>query len=56
MSSAHFVYIPLVAFGGLIIGFVLGARAAQNAIAQQKEKDAQRAEARARREARKAAK
>jgi hypothetical protein len=33
MSSAHFVFIPVVLFLGIVIGWVLGSRAAQDAMA-----------------------
>jgi hypothetical protein len=28
MSSAHVIYIPLIVFAGMVLGFVLGRRAA----------------------------
>jgi hypothetical protein len=33
MSSAHFIFIPAVLLVGIIIGWVLGSRAAQDAFA-----------------------
>ena len=35
MSSAHFVFIPVVLFVGVVIGWVLGSRAAQDAMASE---------------------
>ena len=51
-TSAHFIYIPAVLIIGIVIGFILGGRAARDAFAAQKEKEDARA---ARRAARKAA-
>ena len=31
-SAAHFIYIPLCVFAGVIIGWILGARSAQSEI------------------------
>ncbi len=33
MTSAHFIYIPLVLLVGVVIGWVLGSRAARDAYA-----------------------
>ena len=33
MSSAHFIFIPAVLLVGIVIGWVLGSRAAQDAFA-----------------------
>jgi hypothetical protein len=33
MSSAHFIFIPAVLLVGIVIGWVLGSRAAQDAYA-----------------------
>lgn len=51
-TTAHFIYIPAVLVIGIVIGFILGGRAARDAFAAQKEKEDARA---ARRAARKAA-
>lgn len=54
-SSAHFFYIPMMILVGVMIGFIIGTRAARNAYDLERKRDAERAEARARREARKQA-
>jgi hypothetical protein len=54
-SSAHFFYIPMMILVGVMIGFILGTRAARNGFDLERKRDAERAEARARREARKQA-
>jgi hypothetical protein len=54
-SSAHIIYIPMMILVGVMIGFILGSRAARNAFDLQRKRDAERAEARAQREARKQA-
>ena len=51
-TTAHFIYIPAVLVIGIVIGFILGGRAARDAFAAQKEKEDARA---ARRAARKSA-
>jgi hypothetical protein len=48
-TTAHFVYIPAVLLLGIVIGFVLGGRAARDAFAAQKEREAARAARRANR-------
>jgi hypothetical protein len=35
MTSAHFIFIPTVLFVGIVIGWVLGSRAAQDAYAME---------------------
>lgn len=55
MTSAHLIYIPLVAIAGLMLGFIVGARAARNAYDLEMKRQQERAEARAQRAARKAA-
>lgn len=35
MSSAHFIYIPCTLLAGLVIGWILGSRAARDAYAAQ---------------------
>ena len=54
MTAAHFIYIPSVITVGLILGFIFGAKAARNAFDLELKREHERAEARARREARKA--
>jgi hypothetical protein len=38
MTSAHFIFIPAVLFVGIVIGWVLGSRAAQDAYAMEMRK------------------
>lgn len=38
MTSAHFIFIPVVLFIGVVIGWVLGSRAAQDAFAMEMKK------------------
>ncbi|MEM9459891.1 MAG: hypothetical protein AAGF11_37290 [Myxococcota bacterium] len=45
MTLAHFIYIPGVLIFGIVVGYVLGGRAAQMAQAEQEDK-AQRRQAR----------
>jgi hypothetical protein len=49
-TSAHFIYIPAVLLIGIVVGFILGGRAARDAFAAQKEKEAARAARRSARE------
>jgi hypothetical protein len=35
MTSAHFIFIPVVLFIGVVIGWILGTRAAQDAMAME---------------------
>jgi hypothetical protein len=35
MTSAHFIFIPTVLFVGIVIGWVLGSRAARDAFAME---------------------
>jgi hypothetical protein len=44
MTSAHFVFIPVVLFVGIVIGWILGSRAALDAMAAQVRKNQRRAE------------
>jgi hypothetical protein len=49
MTSAHFIFIPVVLFVGVVIGWILGSRAAQDAYAaemRRRENREQRAESR----------
>jgi hypothetical protein len=43
MSSAHFIFIPGVLIVGIVIGWVLGARAAQDAFAAELRRREERA-------------
>lgn len=52
MTSAHFIYIPLVVIAGIVIGFILGGRAARDAMNLQRRRDEELAAAKAAREAR----
>lgn len=54
MTSSHVIYIPMVVFAGMMLGFILGTRAAKNAADLQARRDRERADAKAEREARKA--
>jgi hypothetical protein len=54
-TTAHFIYIPAVLSLGVVIGFVLGGRAARDAQVAQAARDAARAERRAARAAKGAA-
>ena len=38
MTSAHFIFIPVVLFVGIVIGWILGSRAAQDAFAMEMQK------------------
>jgi hypothetical protein len=38
MTSAHFIFIPVVLFIGVVIGWILGSRAAQDAFAMEMKK------------------
>jgi hypothetical protein len=51
MPSTHFIFIPAVLLIGIVIGWVLGARAARDAFAVELRKREERAAAKARREA-----
>ena len=42
MTSAHFIYIPAVLLLGVVIGWILGSRAAADAYAAQAKKEADR--------------
>jgi hypothetical protein len=50
MTSGHFIYIPIIVLLGIVIGFILGGRAARDAMALEKKKAEKRAAARAARE------
>jgi uncharacterized membrane protein len=49
--SSHFIYIPVILILGIVLGFVLGAKATRDAIALEQKKAAEREERRARRQA-----
>jgi len=55
VTFGHIFFIPLVAMGGMLIGFVFGARAARNSMDLERKRDAEREAARAARAARKVA-
>lgn len=55
MTFSHIFFIPLTVMVGMLLGFVLGARAARNHMDLERKREAERAAARAAREARKAA-
>jgi hypothetical protein len=55
MTAAHFIYIPMVAICGMMLGFIFGARAARNAYDLEMRREEERAAARAARAKRKAA-
>jgi hypothetical protein len=42
MTSAHFIYIPAVLLLGIVIGWILGSRAAADAYAAQARKEQKR--------------
>jgi hypothetical protein len=46
MTSAHFIFIPVVLFVGVVIGWILGSRAAQDAMAMELRKREKRGEGR----------
>jgi hypothetical protein len=46
-TAAHFIYIPFVLLIGIVIGFILGGRAARDAFAAQAEREKARAARRA---------
>jgi hypothetical protein len=45
MTSAHFIFIPVVLFIGIVIGWILGTRAAQDAMAMEARKRSSRLQA-----------
>lgn len=56
MTSDHVIFIPMVLFVGMFLGFILGARAARNAADLERRRDEERAVVKAAREQRKAEK
>jgi hypothetical protein len=55
MTSGHFIFIPGVLLIGVVIGFILGSRAARDAFDMERKREAERARAKAEREAKRAA-
>ena len=55
MTFGHVFFIPMTAMIGMLLGFVVGARAARNQMDLERKREAERSAARAAREARKAA-
>ena len=53
-SSSHFIYIPVIFLLGIVLGFMLGAKATRDAIAFEARKAAEREARRAERAARRA--
>jgi len=49
--SSHFIYIPVIFILGIVLGFMLGAKATRDAIVLEQKKAAEREERRARRQA-----
>jgi hypothetical protein len=54
MTSGHFIFIPAVFSAGLLCGFLLGTRVAQDRLNLERKRDAEREEARRQRAERKA--
>ena len=54
MTFGHVFFIPMTMMVGVLLGFVLGARASRNQLDLERRRDVERAAARAAREARKA--
>jgi hypothetical protein len=55
VTFGHVFFIPMMILVGVLLGFILGARAARNQIDLERRREADRAAVRAAREARKAA-
>ena len=55
MTSGHFIFIPVVLLLGLVIGFIIGGRAARDAYQMELKRDEERKKAKVDREARRAA-
>jgi hypothetical protein len=45
MTSAHFIFIPTVLFVGVVLGWILGSRAARDAYAMEMKKRERKASA-----------
>ena len=54
MTSAHFIYIPMIFVVGLVVGIFFGGRAARDAYELQRKREEERAERKARRAAERA--
>lgn len=52
MSAVHFIYIPMILIVGIVLGFIIGGRAARDSLAMEAKNRERRAAARADREAR----
>jgi len=46
-TAGHFIYIPVILLLGVVVGWVLGSRAAADAMAMEQKKRAERAERKA---------
>ena len=55
MTAAHLLYIPLVAIVGMVVGFIIGGRAARDRFNWERERERKREEARQKRAERKEA-
>ena len=55
MTSAHFIYIPVILMLGLVLGFILGGRSTREAIRLQQQRTDERAQRKLDRAAAKAA-
>ena len=56
MTFGHIFFIPLTVMVGMLLGFMVGARATRNQLDLERKREAERAATRAAREARKAEK
>ena len=54
MTFGHIFFIPMTVMAGMLLGFILGARAARNQLDLERRREGERAATRAAREARKA--
>lgn len=54
MTFGHIFFIPMMVMVGMLLGFILGARATRNQVDLERRRDVERAATRAAREARKA--
>ncbi len=55
MTSGHFIYIPMILAVGIVLGFILGGRAARDALAAKARREEERVAAKAARAAARAA-
>lgn len=51
MTSGHFIYIPMILAVGMVVGFILGGRAARDALAAKARREEDRVAAKAARAA-----